>query len=373
MDPQLLVALRALADASRLRLVGLLSARPMAVEELAAASGLSAGTVVHHLKRLEAAGLVESAPRHPYVEYALRADRLQLVSKELAGLDKAVEIGDELPGPDGESLPAYDAKVLRAFLRDGRLVSIPAQEKKRQAILRYLMVHCFAEDRVYSEPEVNELLGRYHGDVASLRRYLVGAGLMTRSGGEYRQAHSPQTGPAAHKGVASTTIVLIGVAGCGKSTVMGALAKRLGWATAEGDDFHSPQNVAKMRSGRPLTDDDREPWLRSLAAWIGEREGPDSGPDQNAIVTCSALKRAYRDLLRDGHPSVLFVHLVVPAVELDARLRERPGHFMPPALLASQLEILEPLGPDEPGRMVPASGALDEIVAEIMAMIESET
>jgi DNA-binding HxlR family transcriptional regulator len=188
MDPQLLEALRALADASRLRLVGLLSGRPMAVEELAAASGLSAGTVVHHLKRLQAAGLVQATPRHPYVEYSLRVDRLQAVSKELAGLERADEAGDRLPGPTGESLPAYDAKVLRAFLRDGRLVSIPAQDRKRQAVLRYLLDHCFAEDRVYPEREVNERLGEYHEDVASLRRYLVAAGLMTRSGGEYRRA-----------------------------------------------------------------------------------------------------------------------------------------------------------------------------------------
>jgi hypothetical protein len=159
----------------------------MAVEELAAASGLSAGTVVHHLKRLEAAGLVASTPRRPYVEYALRVDRLQGVSKQLAGLERADEAGNELAGPDGEALPAYDAKVLRVFLRDGRLVSIPAQERKREAILRYLMAHCFGEDRPYQEREVNERLGKYHEDVAALRRYLVGAGLMTRAGGEYRR------------------------------------------------------------------------------------------------------------------------------------------------------------------------------------------
>jgi DNA-binding HxlR family transcriptional regulator len=188
MDPQLLEALRALADASRLRLVGLLAGRPMAVEELAAASGLSAGTVVHHLKRLEAAGLVESTPRRPYVEYSLRVDRLAAVSKQLANLERADEAGAELAGPDGESLPAYDAKVLRAFLRDGRLVSIPAQDRKRQAVLRYLMAHCFAEDRPYPEREVNERLAAYHEDVAALRRYMVGAGLMTRAVGEYRRA-----------------------------------------------------------------------------------------------------------------------------------------------------------------------------------------
>jgi len=188
MDPQLLEALRALADASRLRLVGLLSARPMAVEELAAASGLSSGTVVHHLKRLEAAGLVASRSCHPYVEYELRVGRLQAVSKELAGLDKVDEAGDQLPGTDGESMPAYDAKVLRAFMRGGKLVSIPAQEKKRVVVLRYLAGRCFADDRPYQEPEVNERLAAYHEDVAALRRYMVGAGLMTRAGGEYRRA-----------------------------------------------------------------------------------------------------------------------------------------------------------------------------------------
>jgi DNA-binding MarR family transcriptional regulator len=190
MDPQLLQALRALADASRLRLVGLLAGRPMVVEELAAASGLSAGTVVHHLKRLEAAGLVESKPRRPYVEYVLRVDRLQAVSGQLAALERVDEAGAELPGPEGEPLPAYDAKVLRAFLRNGKLVSIPAQERKRGAVLRYLVEHCFAEDRTYAEPEVNGRLAAYHEDVAALRRYLVSAGLMTRTGGEYRRVQT---------------------------------------------------------------------------------------------------------------------------------------------------------------------------------------
>jgi len=188
MDRRLLDALRALADASRLRIVGLLAGRSMAVEELAAASGLSAGTVVHHLKRLEAVGLVESKSRRPYVEYALRIDRLQELSKQLAGLDRVDEAGAELPGPDGESLPAYDAKVLRTFVQGGRLISIPAQEKKRLVVLRYLTDRCFAEDRAYPEREVNEALAAYNEDVAALRRYIVGAGLMMRGGGEYRRA-----------------------------------------------------------------------------------------------------------------------------------------------------------------------------------------
>ena len=169
----------------------------------------------------------------------------------------------------------------------------------------------------------------------------------------------------------TTTIVLMGVAGSGKTTVMAVLAERLGWATAEGDGFHSPENVAKMQSGEPLDDDDRRPWLESLAAWIGERETAGDGAGENALVTCSALKRSYRDLLRDGHPSVRFVHLVAPAAVLAVRLNERPGHYMPPALLASQIETLEPLGPDEPGAVVTADRGPAETVAAIQSLLES--
>lgn len=160
----------------------------------------------------------------------------------------------------------------------------------------------------------------------------------------------------------------MGVAGAGKSTVMAALAGRLGWATAEADEFHSPANVAKMRSGEPLTDRDRWPWLNSMAAWIGEREAA-GGQGENAIVTCSALKRSYRDLLRRGHASVRFIHLSAPAATLDLRLRDRRGHYMPPALLASQMEALESLDPDEPGVVVSAEAGLDEVVGEILALI----
>ncbi|MGD0123013.1 MAG: gluconokinase [Candidatus Limnocylindrales bacterium] len=167
----------------------------------------------------------------------------------------------------------------------------------------------------------------------------------------------------------STTIVLMGVAGAGKSTVMAALAGRLGWATAEADELHSPANVAKMRSGEPLTDDDRRPWLNSLAAWIGEREAANGGRGENAIVTCSALKRSYRDLLRRDHASVRFIHLSAPAAALDIRLRGRRGHYMPPALLASQMEALEPLEPDEPGDVVSTEAGLDEVVGAILSLI----
>ena len=166
----------------------------------------------------------------------------------------------------------------------------------------------------------------------------------------------------------TTTIVLMGVAGAGKTTVMAGLAGRLGWATAEGDDFHSPENVAKMRAGVPLTDDDRRPWIAALSVWIGEREAANGGAGENAIVACSALRRSYRDLLRDGHPSVLFVHLVAPAATLETRLHERPGHYMPPALLGSQLETLEPLGPDEPGAVVATDAGPAVVVDAILSM-----
>ena len=149
----------------------------------------------------------------------------------------------------------------------------------------------------------------------------------------------------------STTLVVMGASGSGKSEVMAALAGELGWATAEGDTFHSAANVGKMRSGRPLTDADRRPWLGAIAAWIGEREAAG----QDAIVTCSALKRRYRDVLRAGHPSVWFVHLDPPRDVLAQRLAGRKGHYMPASLLDSQLAALEPVGPDEPGFTLPGT------------------
>jgi gluconokinase len=142
-----------------------------------------------------------------------------------------------------------------------------------------------------------------------------------------------------------TTIVVMGVAGAGKSSVMAALVARLGWPFLEGDALHPAENVSKMAGGVPLTDVDREPWLRAIAAWIGEREAERS----NAVVACSALRRRYRDALRAGHPTVWFVHLAPPAPVLADRIEHRVGHFMPPSMLGSQLATLEPLQRDEPG------------------------
>jgi biotin operon repressor len=188
MDPELLSALKALSDASRLRIVGLLAGgRRLSVEELAAALALTPGTVVHHMKRLRDAGLVVAHPRHPYVEYELRLPRLASIGGALDRIGRDAEAtGVELPGPDGRPRPAYEAKVLRAFIGgDGRLERIPAQEKKRLVILRYLAETAFEPERSYPEKEVNMLLALRHPDVASLRRFLVDLGFMRREAGIY--------------------------------------------------------------------------------------------------------------------------------------------------------------------------------------------
>ena len=158
--------------------------------------------------------------------------------------------------------------------------------------------------------------------------------------------------------------VIAGVAGSGKTSVGQLVASQLGWPFADGDNFHSQANIAKMQSGTPLTDEDRWPWLRSIAAWIGEREAAGGG----GVVACSALKRSYRDVLRAGHPTVRFAFLTAPATVLDARMRHR-HHFMPESLLASQLADVEPLGPDEPGGMVDESGTVEQTAAAVRALL----
>jgi gluconokinase len=157
-------------------------------------------------------------------------------------------------------------------------------------------------------------------------------------------------------------LVVMGVSGVGKSTVMARLADRLGWPSMEGDALHPPANVAKMAAGHPLTDDDRWPWLRAVAAWIGAREASQ----EHGVITCSALTRRYRDVLRAGHPSVRFVHLVVDAAVLHERVTRRRDHYMPASLLDSQLAALEPLAADEPGCTV-SSELPPEAVVEAVA------
>jgi gluconokinase len=158
-------------------------------------------------------------------------------------------------------------------------------------------------------------------------------------------------------------LVLMGVSGCGKSTVAGVLAGRLGWDLGEGDDLHPPANVEKMAAGHPLTDDDRWPWLERVADWIRER----TDAARPGIITCSALKRTYRDILRGEH--VVFVYLHGTREQIATRLANRHGHYMPPSLLDSQFADLEPPGDDERALRIdigpPAAVQANEIVEKL--------
>jgi gluconokinase len=167
----------------------------------------------------------------------------------------------------------------------------------------------------------------------------------------------------------TTTIVVAGVSGVGKSAIAKELASRLGWPWAEGDDFHSAENRARMGSGIPLTDEDRWPWLDAIAAWIGRNEAEG----KNGIVTCSALRRRYRDRLRGGHPSVWFAFLVADQATIAPRLAKRRHEFMPPSLLASQFAILEPLAIDEPGATTSARPDTSTIVDAIVAQLPADS
>jgi gluconokinase len=155
--------------------------------------------------------------------------------------------------------------------------------------------------------------------------------------------------------VTRTAIVVMGVAGSGKSTVARQLAARLAWTYAEADDFHPAVNVAKMSAGVPLTDEDRSPWLTRIRDWITEQP-------RDVVVTCSALRRTYRDHLRQAEARVRFLHLHGSSELLSARISARTGHFMPPTLLASQLATLEPLQPDEDGVTVDINADAETIV-----------
>jgi carbohydrate kinase (thermoresistant glucokinase family) len=158
-----------------------------------------------------------------------------------------------------------------------------------------------------------------------------------------------------------TVAIVMGVSASGKTTVGIPLAKRMGWEFLEGDELHPPANIAKMKSGTPLTDEDRWPWLRAIAAHIDAwRAQGISG-----VVTCSALKRAYRDIIIDGRPDVGVVYLQGDHDLLAQRAANRHGHFMPPSLLESQLATLEEPGPDENPITVHVGPAPEALVEEI--------
>ena len=157
----------------------------------------------------------------------------------------------------------------------------------------------------------------------------------------------------------------MGVSGSGKTTLGHALAERLGWPFLEGDDLHPQANRAKMAAGVPLEDADRAPWLEAISDWIAARIG-DGG---SGVVACSALKRAYRAVLAADRPEVWFVLQDGPAEVLQARLKTRRGHFMPPALLDSQLETLERPTADEQAVIVDLRLPIDEQAAAALAAL----
>ncbi|GLF96205.1 gluconokinase [Streptomyces yaizuensis] len=158
-------------------------------------------------------------------------------------------------------------------------------------------------------------------------------------------------------------VVVMGVAGTGKTTIGPLLAEALGVPYAEGDDFHPPANIAKMASGTPLDDGDRHPWLDAIGRWAHGRAG------LGGVVSSSALKRSYRDRLRAAAPEAVFLHLTGDRELIERRMSERTGHFMPTALLDSQFATLEQLAPDEAGHAVDVSGTPEEITARAVAAL----
>ncbi|MVA69800.1 gluconokinase [Agrobacterium vitis] len=165
---------------------------------------------------------------------------------------------------------------------------------------------------------------------------------------------------------AMTKLVLMGVSGCGKSSVGAALATSLGAVYIDGDDLHPPQNIARMQAGIPLGDEDRWPWLDAVGTRLAGEQGV-------TIIGCSALKRAYRDRIREkACGSVRFIHLAGSHAVIARRVAERPGHFMPASLLDSQFAALEPPGADEQAVTVDIDQPLDSLVAAIVSAIGEE-
>ena len=163
--------------------------------------------------------------------------------------------------------------------------------------------------------------------------------------------------------------VVMGVSGCGKSEIGRRLAAALEIAYAEGDDDHPPANVAKMAAGTPLTDVDRRDWLLLLQSRIAQAAVQGVG----LVLSCSSLKRRYRDLLRAGDPALLFVHLQGERELIAQRMRERPGHFMPPALLESQLRDLEPLQPNEAGIVLDIASTPEQLIEQVLQYCRQKT
>jgi gluconokinase len=160
-------------------------------------------------------------------------------------------------------------------------------------------------------------------------------------------------------------LVVMGVSGSGKSTIADKLAERIGWTYEDGDKFHPASNVAKMKAGHPLTDEDRWPWLRAIAAEIDR----GCGAREHLVIACSALKRAYRDILVHGRGDVRIVFLNGTQQLIADRLAKRKGHFMPPDLLPSQFRTLEPPTEDENAVTVSIDATVEAIVDDIVGKL----
>jgi len=160
-------------------------------------------------------------------------------------------------------------------------------------------------------------------------------------------------------------LVVMGVSGCGKSTVAALMAGELHWPFEEGDSLHPQANVDKMAAGHPLDDDDRWPWLEKVAEWV--EECLDAG--RSGIITCSALKRSYRDLINRRGSGIQFVYLAGSKELIASRLATRQGHFMPTSLLDSQFATLEEPTADEPSIQVEVGPSVEFIVNEIRATL----
>jgi gluconokinase len=162
-------------------------------------------------------------------------------------------------------------------------------------------------------------------------------------------------------------VLVMGVSGSGKTTVGRLLAHRTGWPFLDADDLHPPRNLAKMRDGVPLTDADRWPWLAEVAQWIAQHA------NAGCVVACSALKRAYRDLMREADPDMRLVYLTGRREDIIERINRRAGHFFPHTLVASQFADLEPPTPDEDPIIVPIGRTPgDEVDAVVAALADKQ-
>jgi carbohydrate kinase (thermoresistant glucokinase family) len=173
--------------------------------------------------------------------------------------------------------------------------------------------------------------------------------------------NKPQSGASQDGNALLPIIVVMGVAGAGKTTVGSEIARRFGYIFADADEFHSPANITKMKAGTPLTDADRQSWLEAIAARIQAWRAEGIG----GVVACSALKRVYRDLIIGGRPGIVLVYLKGDADLIRSRMAKRRGHFMPPSLLDSQFATLEEPGADEHPIVLDATRPAPELVQEV--------